>query len=104
MNMRKAVSVTLGADNLLWLRAQASATARGSLSDVLDRLITDARASGRTEPAAVRSVVGTVDLPDDDEALAGADAYIRSVFERSVRRPLIVKEARRPSTRRPRRG
>jgi hypothetical protein len=92
MNMRRAVSVTLEQDNLLWLRAQAGATARGSLSDVLDRLVTDARAAGRTEAAAIRSVRGTVDLPDSDPALEEADAYIREQFAKAIRRPMLVKD------------
>ena len=105
MNMRKAISVTLTADNVVWLRAQASASARGSLSEVLDRLVTDARAAGRTELAAVRSVVGTIDLPDDDEGLDGADTYVRGLFDKSTRRPMLVRErAPRSSGRSSRRG
>ena len=96
MNMRKAVSVTLGSDNLLWLRAQAAASSRGSLSEVLDRLVTDAREAGQVNAAAVRSVVGTIDLPSDDPGLDGADAFIRAQFERSIRRPMLVKEPRPP--------
>ena len=92
INMRKAVSVTLGADNVLWLRAQAAATARGSLSEVLDRLVSDARGAGRIDAAAIRSVVGTVDLPDDDPGLERADAYLRAQFDKSLRRPIVVKE------------
>lgn len=92
MNMRRPVSVTLGVDNLLWLRARAGTTARGSLSEVLDRLVSDARESGRVDAADIRSVRGTIDLPDDDQALEGADAYIRAQFERSVRRPVLVKD------------
>ncbi len=92
--MRKAVSVTLKTDNLLWLRAQAAASARGSLSEVLDQLVTDARASGRTDARAIRSVKGTIDLPDDDPALEQADPFIRAQFDKSLRRPVLVKEAR----------
>jgi hypothetical protein len=92
MNMRRAVSVTLKTDNLLWLRAQAAATVRGSLSEVLDRLVSDARDAGRTDARAIRSVRGTIDLPEDDPNLEGADAAIRAQFERSVRRPVVVKE------------
>jgi hypothetical protein len=99
--MRKAVSVTLKADNLVWLRAQASATSRGSLSEVLDQLVTEARLGGRTDPRAIRSVVGTIDLPDDDPALRGADAHVRSLFERSTGQPRVVKEqGPRPSVKR----
>ena len=90
--MRKAISVTLQADNVLWLRGQAAASPRGSLSEVLDTLVTNARAAGNGLPAAVRSVKGTVDLPDDDQDLAKADAYVRSMFTASVNRPMLVRE------------
>ncbi|MGB2715185.1 MAG: hypothetical protein WBC51_13465 [Vicinamibacterales bacterium] len=90
--MRKAVSITLEADNLLWLRAQAAATSRGSLSAVLDRIVEEARLGGRTEPTAIRSVAGTIDLPEDDPDLAKADAYVRSVFTASARQPILVRE------------
>jgi hypothetical protein len=97
--------VTLGEDNLLWLRAQAGATARGSLSEVLDRLVTGARESGRTDAAAIRSVRGTIDLPQEDPALESAAAYIRAQFDSSVRRPVLVKDPpARYATKRKRRG
>ena len=92
MFMRKAISITLSEDNLLWLRGQAARSARGSVSELLDRLVAEARAGGQTDPAAIRSVVGTVDLPDDDPDLAGADAYIRSMFARSAQAPMLVRE------------
>ena len=90
--MKKAVSVTLAQDNLLWLRGQAAASPSGSLSEVLDRLVHDARTGGRTHAAAIRSVVGTIDLPPDDPDLASADAYVRTLFDASLRRPMLVKE------------
>ena len=103
--MRRALSVTLQHDNLVWLRAQAGATARGSLSRVLDQLVTDARTAGRTEAAAIRSVRGTIDLPDGDPDLEGADAYVRAQFETAMRRPFLVKEpAPRSQPKRMRRG
>jgi hypothetical protein len=80
----------------LWLRAQASASARGSLSEVLDQLVTDARTSGRTDARAIRSVKGTIDLPDDDPMLERADAFIRAQFDKSLRRPVVVKETPAP--------
>ena len=86
--MKKAISVTIEEDNLLWLKAQAAATVKGSVSDVLDRLVRDARLEGRTD--AIRSVVGTVDLANGD--LDTADAYVRTMFARSLGRPLLVKE------------
>jgi hypothetical protein len=94
--MRKAVSVTLKADNVLWLRAQAAVTARGSLSEVLDKLVSDARHSGQSEPGAIRSVAGTIDLPDDDPELERADAFVRAQFQTSLSRPMLVKESGGP--------
>jgi hypothetical protein len=104
MNMRKAISITLSQDNLLWLRGQAARSARGSVSEVLDRMVGEARSGGRTDPAAVRTVVGTVDLPDDDPDLLEADGYIRSTFAASARKPMLVRErsARGRASKKPR--
>ena len=101
--MKRAISVTIGEDNLLWLKGQAGASARGSVSEVIDRLIRDARAGGRTDAAAIRSVVGTIDLPADDPDLAGADAYVRGLFDASLGRPMPVRE-RPPARKGKRRG
>jgi hypothetical protein len=90
--MKRAISITVDADNLLWLKGQAGAGAGGSVSEVIDRLVREARLGGRTDAAAVRSVVGSIDLPRDDEDLAGADAYVRGLFDRSLARPMLVKE------------
>jgi hypothetical protein len=102
--MRKAVSVTLDTDNLLWLRAQAAATSRGSLSDVLDRIVSQVRQGGRAEPGSVRSVVGSIDLSDDDPNLDKADGYIRDLFAASARRPMLVRERPARPRKRPARG
>ena len=91
--MKKAVSVTLADENLLWLKGQAAATTGGNVSEVIDRLVQKARTSGASD-AAARSVVGTIDLPPD-AALEQSDAYVRDLFDRSLRRPLLVRE--RPS-------
>src|SRR5258707_1505 len=90
--MKRAISVTIAEDNLLWLKGQAGASASGSVSEVLDRLGGEARTAGRTDAAAIRSVVGTIDLPPDDEDLIGADASVRAVFEKSLGRPMQVRE------------
>src|SRR4029453_3690555 len=92
--MRRAGSVTLKADNLLWLRAQAAANPSSSGSAVLDRLVTDARAAGRTDAASIRSVRGTIDLPADDPNLESADAFLRTLFDKSARRSMAVKDSR----------
>ncbi|HUF23433.1 MAG TPA: hypothetical protein VMN81_04830 [Vicinamibacterales bacterium] len=84
--MRKPVSVTLDQDNIIWLKGRARASARGSLSEVLDRLVTRARLEGRTDDGAIRSVVGTIDFPDDDESLAEMDVFVRSCFDESLER------------------
>ncbi|OFW04871.1 MAG: hypothetical protein A3H96_10710 [Acidobacteria bacterium RIFCSPLOWO2_02_FULL_67_36] len=90
--MRRAVSVTLEQDNVLWLKAQAAASDKGSVSEVLDRLVTRARAAGASEPNAIRSVAGTIDLPEDDPDLEQADAYVKGIVDRSIRRPMAVRE------------
>lgn len=93
---KRAISVTLHAENLTWLRARARATGARSVSDLLDRLIADARTRGTSEPS--RSVVGTIDLDPADPLLLNADTKVRAAFETSVGRPLLVKE-RRPAYR-----
>jgi hypothetical protein len=92
--MKQAVSVTLRTENVLWLRGQAAASAKGSLSEVLDRLVSEARTSGRTDAGAIRSVAGTIELPEEDPLLEEADQYIRGMFAASLRRPLMVREER----------
>jgi hypothetical protein len=101
--MKRAISVTVEEDNLVWLKGQAGASTGGSVSEVIDRLVREARMSGRTDPASIRSVVGTIDLPPDDQDLAGADAYVRAMFDRSLTRPMLVKE-RPPARKRKPRG
>jgi len=78
---REAVSVTLDADNLLWLRAQARAGRGPNVSQILDRLVGDARASGRSLAAPSRSVVGSVDLRAFDPEAANRD--VRAMFART---------------------
>lgn len=94
---KEAVSVTLDADNLLWLRGRTKAAGRRSLSETLDRLIAEARVSGRVPPGSVRSVVGTIDIHESDPLLLKADSIIRAQFDDSLRRPLLVREARAAS-------
>ena len=87
--MRKPISITIRDENLLWLKGHAAATTEGNVSKVIDRLVDQARAGG--VEVASRSVVGTIDLPPDD-TLDQAGSYVRAMFERSLRRPLVVKE------------
>ncbi len=102
INMTKAISITLSEDNILWLRGQAARSSKGSVSELLDRIVMDARKAGRTDADAIRSVAGTIDLPEDDPDLAGADAHIRALFAASARQPMLVRE--RPSPPRRKKG
>ena len=85
---KKAISVTLRPENLLWLRGQAHASSRRSVSETLDELISEARAGTRGRPEAVKSVVGSIHIRASDPGLTQADATIRGLFSRSgVARP-----------------
>jgi len=105
---KQAISVTLDADNVTWLKGRAGAAGVRSVSELLDRLVTAARQSGDVGPS--RSVVGTIDIDPGDPLLERADEAIRYVFESSLGRPLMVKEsipeydAKRARTRKKRRG
>jgi hypothetical protein len=98
---KRAISVTLDADNVTWLKGRAGGTGLRSVSELLDRIVTTARASGSAGTA--RSVVGTIDIDAADPLLDKADAAVRAMFETSVRRPMIVRE-RRPKYGSPRRA
>jgi hypothetical protein len=101
--MKKAVSFTLDSQNVVWLKGQAAGRER-TVSAIVDQLVTDARAGGRRDPSTVRSVRGTIDLPDNDPDLETADAYVRDLFERSSRQTIAVKEDRKRSRTKPRRN
>jgi hypothetical protein len=88
---KQAISVTLEADNLTWLKGRAGAAGLRSVSELLDQLVTAARASGRVGPS--RSVVGTIDLDASDPWLEKADEAVRTMFDTSLGRPLMVKES-----------
>jgi hypothetical protein len=89
---KRAISVTLHSDNLTWLKARAGAIGARSVSDLLDQLVTEAR---RASPGgAIRSVVGTIDIDASDSLLEGADDVLRTLFNASLKRPTLVKEAR----------
>lgn len=82
---KQAISVTLEADNLAWVRSRALAAGRLSVSEMLDRLIEEARAGGAgSEPG--RSIVGTVEVAPEDPELLTADEAVRALFARSVAR------------------
>jgi hypothetical protein len=104
---KQAISITLGVENLTWLRGRVKGGSARNVSDLLDQLVTRARTSGDT--GGTRSVVGTIELDQDDPDLATADAAVRDLFERSIGRPFLVRETRtrygpRRAARTPRRG
>lgn len=91
---KTAISVTLDADNLVWLRGRVAQSGVRSVSELLDQLVTAAREAGTAGPA--RSVVGTIDVNPSDPALETADAAIRRLFDVSLNRPFVARERRRP--------
>ncbi len=88
---KKAVSLTLDEINLLWLRGRGYG--RGNLSAAVDDLITEARTGRLGKALAVRSIVGTIDLPADDPLLERADEAVRDLFAASLARPTRVRES-----------
>ena len=87
---KKPVSVTLDADNLVWLRGRAIGGKNRSLSEALDDVVSEARLGGGS--GVVRSVVGTIDIAASDPDLNGADAELATTFYRSLERPALVRE------------
>ena len=87
---KQAISVTLDADNLMWLKGRAGAAGIRSVSELLDQIVSAARTSGQIGPS--RSVVGTIDLDATDPWLEGADEAVRGMFDASLGRPLMVQE------------
>ncbi len=81
---KKAISVTLRPENLLWLRGQTHASSRRSVSEMLDELISEARAGARGRPRAAKSVVGSIRISASDPGLRQANAAIRGLFSPSA--------------------
>src|SRR6187399_1921380 len=89
---KKALSLTLGEENVLWLKGRA-VHGGGNLSAALDQLISEARAGRIGTPPPARSVVGTIDLAADDPELTGADEAIRGMFAGSLSRPFVARDS-----------
>ncbi len=90
---KKAVSVTLDPENILWLKARARGARSRSVSETLDRLLLEARA-GRVAVFLSRSVKGTARIDPADPDLARADDAVRRLIASSLSR-------HRPHERRP---
>jgi hypothetical protein len=87
---KRPISITLSEPNLTWLKGRVAAAGYRSVSDLLDNIVADVRTGGGA--AAVRSVVGTIDLAGDDPDLATADEYIGELFRSSMSRPVVARE------------
>jgi hypothetical protein len=81
---KQAISVTLDADNLLWLRAQTLSQRHRSISEMLDGLIREARTANKSQANLIRSVVGTVRIADADPNLDTADDAVRAFFSAAL--------------------
>jgi len=91
---KQAISITLEADNVTWLRGRAGAAGLRSVSELLDQLVTAARESGAG--GRTTSVVGTIDIDSGDPLLERADEAIGALFDASLARPLVLKESAAP--------
>lgn len=80
---KRALSVTLEPENILWLRGRARAEGRRSLSETLDRLVGEVRAGGKA-PSCVRSVVGNIRIDESKGDLAAASEMLRELFAHSL--------------------
>jgi hypothetical protein len=83
---KQAISVSLDPSNLLWLRAQAASSGCRSVSEMLDRLIREARTSGRGQDSTMRSVAGTIRIAETDPNLSTADSAVRALFSAALSR------------------
>jgi hypothetical protein len=80
---KRALSVTLEPENILWLRGRARAGGRRSLSETLDRLVTEVRGGGKA-PSCVRSVVGHIRIDESKGSLVAASETLRTLFADSL--------------------
>lgn len=78
--MKVALSITLAPDNLLWLKARAQATGSRSISAALDEVLSEARRA----PGPVRSVVGTIRLPEGEAGLRRGSEEIGRLFDKAL--------------------
>jgi hypothetical protein len=92
---KRALSVTLDPENILWLKARARGARSRSVSETLDRLLIEARA-GKVAVVRSRSVKGTARIDAADPDLAQADDAVRRLIASSLSRP--EKRSRRPKS------
>jgi hypothetical protein len=80
----KMISVELDPANWLWLQDRASATSDRSLSKILNEILAQVRKGDGSSP--VRSVRGTIRLPEADPDLDEAREHVRELFRQSTER------------------
>ena len=95
---KTAISLTIEHSNLLWLKGRARLVSGGSLSEAIDQLIVEARAGRLGQAKPPTSVVGTIDLPDDEALTTGKNALL-GLFSESLARPVFVHDAPPPGYR-----
>lgn len=84
----KTISVDLDSANLLWLRAKAGGR---NLSEMLNKVLAHARSNEEPEQEQgarerIRSVRGTIRLPESDPDLEQAQEAVRERFRQSIER------------------
>jgi hypothetical protein len=104
---KRAISVTLEESNLTWLQGLTRRGGARSVSDAIDRLISEARTARAGGDPTARSVAGTIDIDQSDLELTLAGVTVRDLFDRSLTRPFLAREGPRatipPSRKRRRR-
>lgn len=86
----KTVSLSLDSANLQWLETRAATSGR-RLSETLNEILHQLREIG--SPKGVRSVRGTIELPEDDPDLEQAGAAVRELFRGSLDRTAQLLDA-----------
>jgi len=86
--MGKMIPIDLDPANLLWLKARRPGR---DLSEVLNEILTQIRIGSsslerRDTAGGIRSVRGTIRLPEDDPDLEKAQEAVRDLFRRSIER------------------
>lgn len=84
---KRALSVTLDPENILWLKARARGARSRSVSETLDRLVSEAR-TGRATATKARSVRGAIRIDESDPDLRLADDAVRKMIGASLARTL----------------
>jgi len=92
---KRALSVTLDPENILWLKARARGARNRSVSEALDRLLLEAR-TGRAAGSQARTVRGTARIDAEDPDLTRADDAVRRLIASSLSRS--DKRSRRPKS------